>query len=245
MMRRKSVLTVLAFLLSLSMSGCGSQTEQTAASTTDGQGQHVQEIQNTEVQTNQGTQEMQVIPERQAAQGSDGHILIAYFSQIDIVPEGADAVTHATPEVGNTESVAMEIQNQVGGDLFTIQTVQDYPVSHREGSIIAEEEMRSDARPELSTHVEDMSRYDTVYIGYPIWWHQEPMVIRAFLEEYDFAGKTVIPFCTSMSVGISQSEENIAGLIPDAQLLAGRAFTTGGQDNSEQVSDWLTEIGMK
>lgn len=217
MMRKKVALIVLAFLLNLSMVGCRSQTGQTAVEIT----------------------ESQVLKE------SNGGTLIAYFSLIDIMPEGADAFTYATSEIGNTESVAMEIQNQVGGDLFAIQTVQTYPVSHSEGSIIAEEEMCSDARPELSTHVEDMSRYNTIYIGYPIWWYQEPMAIRTFLEEYDFGGKTVIPFCTSLGADISQSEENIAGLIPDALLLSGLSLTTGRQDSSEKVSGWLIEIGMK
>ena len=171
--------------------------------------------------------------------------LIAYFSLIDIVPEGADASAHATPSIGNTESAAIEIQKQVGGDLFAIKTVKTYPVSHRECSAIAEEEMRSDARPELSTHVENMSDYDTIYIGYPIWWYQEPMAIRSFLEEYDFSGKTVIPFCTTLGAGVSESEDNIKSLLPDATVLSGVTLRTGRQDMSGDISDWLSDIGMK
>lgn len=171
--------------------------------------------------------------------------LIAYFSLIDIVPEGADASAHATPSIGNTESAAIEIQKQVGGDLFAIKTVKTYPVSHRECSAIAEEEMRSDARPELSTHVENMADYDTIYIGYPIWWYQEPMAIRSFLEEYDFSGKTVIPFCTTLGAGVSESEDNIKSLLPDATVLSGVTLRTGRQDMSGDISDWLSDIGKK
>ena len=171
--------------------------------------------------------------------------LIAYFSLIDIVPEGADASAHATPSIGNTESAAIEIQKQVGGDLFAIKTVKTYPVSHRECSAIAEEEMRSDARPELSTHVENMADYDTIYIGYPIWWYQEPMAIRSFLEEYDFSGKTVIPFCTTLGAGVSESEDNIKSLLLDATVLSGVTLRTGRQDMSGDISDWLSDIGMK
>ena len=171
--------------------------------------------------------------------------LIAYFSLIDIVPEGADASAHATPSIGNTESAAIEIQKQVGGDLFAIKTVKTYPVSHRECSAIAEEEMRSDARPELSTHVENMADYDTIYIGYPIWWYQEPMAIRSFLEEYDFSDKTVIPFCTTLGAGVSESEDNIKSLLPDATVLSGVTLRTGRQDMSGDISDWLSDIGMK
>ena len=174
-----------------------------------------------------------------------GKTLIAYFSLIDIVPEGADASTHATPSIGNTESAAMEIQRQVGGDLFAIKTVQTYPVNHRKASAIAEEEMRSDARPELSTHLDNMDEYDTVYIGYPIWWYIEPMAIRTFLDEYDFSGKTIIPFCTTMGAGVEESVENITSLADGATVLNGVTLRTGRKDNSKDISEWLSNIGIK
>lgn len=176
---------------------------------------------------------------------TDRKTLIAYFSLVDIVPEGADAVSHTTPSIGNTEYAAMEIQSQVGGDLFAIKTVKNYPVSHSECSDIAEEEMRSNARPELSTHIDNMDAYDTVYIGYPIWWYIEPMAIRTFLEEYDFSGKTIIPFCTSLGAGIVESEENIASLVEESTVLEGITIHTGQQDLSEDITNWLADIGIK
>ena len=189
---------------------------------------------------------MQVTNENTSnAEESEGKTLIAYFSLVDIVPEGADASAHATPEIGNTESAALEIQSQVGGDLFAIKTVQTYPVSHRECSAIAEDEMRSDARPELSTHVENMDDYDTVYIGYPIWWYQEPMAIRTFLEEYDFSGKTIIPFCTTLGAGVEESEDNIKSLCPDSEVYEGLTLYTGRNTFSEPIAEWLEELGVK
>lgn len=248
-MKKRITAAALGLLFCLALAGCsqGQAPAEAEVSQTQTEGGTTEMTKTTEVQneaaeqTPENMQETTGEPDPEA----ENNTLIAYFSLIDIVPEGADASAHATPEIGNTESVAMEIQNQVGGDLFAIHTVQNYPVSHSECSGIAKEEMRSDLRPELSTHVEDMSQYDTVYLGYPIWWYQEPMAIRTFLEEYDFAGKTVIPFCTTLGAGISQSEENIAGLIPEAKLLSGLSLSTGRQDNSERVSEWLTEIGMK
>lgn len=168
--------------------------------------------------------------------------LIAYFSLADIVPEGADASTHATPASGNTESAALEIQRQAGGDLFAIKTVREYPISHQECSSIAEEEMCADARPELSTHVENMDDYDTVYIGYPIWWYIEPMAIRTFLEEYDFSGKTIVPFCTTLGTGVAESQENIQNLCPSATVLDGLTLHTGREDFSESVAQWLAQM---
>lgn len=174
----------------------------------------------------------------------DRKILIAYFSLEDIIPEGADAVAHATPAVGNTKTAAMAIQNFTKGELFKIETVQRYSVSHQESSSIAEKEMRADTRPILSSHVKNMSEYDIVYIGYPIWWYMEPMVIRSFLEEYDFSGKTVIPFCTSLGVEIQQSEENIRKLIPEAEVLQGLRLRTGRGNMVDIIYEWLKNIGM-
>lgn len=179
-----------------------------------------------------------------SADEGNRHILIAYFSQDDVVPEGADAVTHATPAVGNTKTAAMAIQQLVGGDLFKIKTVQEYPAFHRENSAVAEKEVRENMRPELSEHIENMDFYDTIFIGYPIWWHMEPMAVRTFLEEYNFSGKTVIPFCTSMGVNINRSEINIKEIIPEANMLKGLRLYTGRSNMVENISDWLKDIGM-
>lgn len=178
-------------------------------------------------------------------QQTERKTLIAYFSLADIVPEYADAVSSATPALGNTQSAAMEIQSQVGGDLFAIKTVQVYPSSHQECSSIAGDEMQKDARPELATHVENMEDYEIVYIGYPIWWYIEPMAIRTFLEEYDFSGKTVIPFCTTLGAGIKESQGNIASLARGATILNGITLRTENQEVCDDISEWLSDIGMK
>lgn len=173
------------------------------------------------------------------------NILIAYFSLVDIVPDGADASTYATPKIGNTEAAALEIQAQTGGDLFAIKTVQKYPVSHRECSSIAEKEIRSDARPELSNHVENIKDYDIIFVGFPIWWYQEPMAIRTFLQEYDFSGKTIIPFCTSLGAGIEQSQRNIKTLCPQSEVLKGLTLHIGTNSFTASVEKWLKELDIE
>ena len=175
----------------------------------------------------------------------NGKVLIAYFSMIDDVPKDADAVTHATSSIGNTKTAAEEIQRQTGGDLFAIKTANVYPSDHKEASAIAKEEIDSDARPELISHVDNMAEYDTVYIGFPIWWYVEPMAVRSFLEEYDFSGKKVIPFCTSMGADIKSSEEDITSLVKGAKVLPGITLHAGQKDQSEAISEWLSDIGMK
>lgn len=228
----------LSFLLLLSFSACGNKLSETG--TTGNETESSADIEAETQNKTIGAAE----PEIQESEETEGKTLIAYFSLIQIVPDGADAVTHATPTIGNTEAAALEIQRQVGGELFAIQTVESYPISHSECSAIAEEEMRSDARPELSTHVENMDDYNTVYIGFPIWWYQEPMAIHTFLEEYDFSGKTIIPFCTTLGAGVEESEEHIKSFCPDATVLSGLTLRTGQNDLSEPVAEWLGELGL-
>lgn len=176
-----------------------------------------------------------------SADGSEA--LVAYFSLIDIVPDGADAVSHATPSAGNTETAAYIIAELTGGDLFAIRTEESYPVSHSAASAVAEDEMRRDARPVLATHLASIDQYDVIFLGYPIWWYIEPMAIRTFLEEYDFTGKTIIPFCTSLGAGVGRSEENIASLVPNATVLEGVTLRTG-RDSRSQIESWLGELGI-
>lgn len=245
-MKHLTMLCLLAVLV-LSLSACGNDTDSEISESVPETTVHTQAEEPMETaDIEQEENDMQVTNENTSnAEESEGKTLIAYFSLVDIVPEGADASAHATPEIGNTESAALEIQSQVGGDLFAIKTVQTYPVSHRECSAIAEDEMRSDARPELSTHVENMDDYDTVYIGYPIWWYQEPMAIRTFLEEYDFSGKTIIPFCTTLGAGVEESEDNIKSLCPDSEVYEGLTLYTGRNTFSEPIAEWLEELGVK
>ena len=168
-----------------------------------------------------------------------GKTLIVYYSLVDLVPEDADAGTYATPAVGNTKAVAEEIQRQVGGDLFAIQTVKTYPVLHREASAIAEQEAQDNVRPELAAKLENIADYDTIYLGYPLWWYQEPMAVRTFLESYDFSGKTIIPFCTSLGATVEKSVSNIKELCPDTIVQDGMTFHTGQQNVREPVEKWL------
>lgn len=93
---------------------------------------------------------------------SESNVLVAYFSRANYVPEGTDAVSGATNKAGNTQTVAMELAQLTGGILFEIVPERNYPVSHTECSEIALQEYEADARPALTTHVEDMEKYNTI-----------------------------------------------------------------------------------
>lgn len=109
----------------------------------------------------------------------------------------------------------------------------------------AQRDQREQARPALSTHVEDMGQYDTVILGYPNWWASIPMPIASFLEEYDFSGKTILPFCSHGGGGLGQSQMAIAKLVPDAVIAEGLAIHySGGNSMPEDVAAWLEQNGL-
>ena len=156
-----------------------------------------------------------------------------------------DATTSASVLMpGNVGLLAQWIQEETGGDLFPIITEEPYSSDYDTCLNRAIEEHDSGSRPAITGYVDHIEDYDIAFLGFPNWWYIEPMAIRTFLEEYDFTGKTVIPFCTTLGAGISESEENIASLASGATVLEGITLRTGRQDMSEDISSWLAEIGM-
>lgn len=156
----------------------------------------------------------------------DSNILIAYFTRTN-----------------NTGTVAQAIADLTGGTLYRIETVVPYPEDYTECTEVAREELENSIRPELSGTVENMEQYDTIFVGCPVWWGDAPMPIWSFLEseEYNFTGKTVIPFCTYASTGRDATLQRIVALTPDSEHLEG--FGTSGR-NINGVEAWLRKIGI-
>ena len=98
--------------------------------------------------------------------------------------------------IGRVRALADFIQDDVGGDLFSIRTVETYPVGINEVIDQAAQEQAANARPELADHIDNLDDYDTIFIGYPNWWGDLPMPVYSFFDEYDLSGKTIIPFNT-------------------------------------------------
>ncbi len=177
--------------------------------------------------------------------GSDGEdgILIAYFTMPeDVDAAGVDAVAGASIVVqdgevlGNVEYMATVIQETVGGDLFQIETVQSYPLDHDPLVDQAAREQDEDARPELAAHIENLDQYDTVFLGYPNWWGDMPQALYTFLEEYDFSGKTIIPFCPHGGSGFSRTESTIARLQPGA-VVSENGLTVSRNDVADSAAE--------
>lgn len=161
------------------------------------------------------------------ASGSGG-TLIAYFSW-----------------GGNTRGIAEEIQRQTGFDLFEITCVTPYSDDYSTVLEQAQADQNVQARPELAAQVEGMERYGTIILGYPNWWASIPMPVATFLESYDFAGKTILPFCSHGGGRFGQSLTAIAKLVPDATLLDGLAVSySGGSGLSDDVAQWLSQSGV-
>ena len=105
----------------------------------------------------------------------------------------------------------------------------------------AKQEQNENARPEIKDTVKNFDSYDTIYLGYPIWWGDLPMICYTFLESYDFSGKTIIPFCTSASSPLGTSASNLHKLAPDAVWKDGRRFAAGTSRTT--IEAWLKEMG--
>jgi sulfatase modifying factor 1 len=155
-------------------------------------------------------------------------VLIAYFSWS-----------------GNTRGIARQIQQQTNADLFEITCVTPYS---RDYSTVLEEAQRDQniqARPELATHIEEMDQYGTVLLGYPNWWASIPIPVASFLEEYDFIGKTIVPFCSHGGGRFGQSITAIAKIVPNAMIGEGLSVHySGGHGLSDDITEWLKKNGI-
>ncbi len=180
--------------------------------------------------TSEETAEQETYETNENTQSSGGKILVAYFSA-----------------TGNTKAVAEKTAEAANADLFEIVPSLPYTEADLnygdDNSRTTAEQNDDSARPEISGTVENMEEYDTVFIGYPIWWGQAPKIMYTFLEGYDLNGKTIIPFCTSGSSPIGSSAENMQSLTTGASWLEGQRFSAGA--SSEEVSDWVNSLGLK
>lgn len=246
---RRMIAILLADLMVMSLAACGSsgQTQSEQVIT-----QRPQQTEDTPTQQTPKASANEEQPEDAAAVNEENpagsNILTAYFA----VPEtdGVDTVSSASRVatdngvVGNTELIAMEIQKNLGGDLFAIETVQEYPGDHDSLLEFAYNEKSDNARPELSTHIESLDGYDYIFIGYPNWNSDLPMPLYSFFEEYDFSGKTIIPFVTHGGSSFSGTIRTIQSLEPDATVIeAGLSISRNSVASAQaDVKSWTDSL---
>ena len=170
-------------------------------------------------------------------------VLVAFFSRT------GENFEVGYIEKGNTHIIAEQIAEITHADrIFEIQTVNPYPADYQEMTKLAKEEQAANARPALATRVENMDSYDIVYLGYPIWYQDLPMPVYTFLESYDFAGKTIIPFCTGSGNAMTGKEADIPLFAKGAAMrtgfgIQGKLVHSNPVQAKQEVADWLVSLG--
>lgn len=244
--RKKWGVYLMGVVLAVHTAGCGS-TEPPAGNRSE------PPVSDEAEQNGVGNQEDNMSAEDRAqmetADTDGSNILIAYFtagenSDVDVV-SSASVTTVDGEAKGRLRAVADMIQAQTGGTLFSIQTSVDYPGDG--GALIdyAAEEQEEYARPELTSHIENLDDYDVIFIGYPTWWYDMPQALYSFFDEYDFSGKTIIPFNVHNGSRFSGTIETIQDLEPDAEVITD-GFTVSERDVAGavgDVADWLGGLG--
>lgn len=181
------------------------------------------------------------------------NILIAYFTYGENaeLPDDVDASASASIQIfngevtGNTGVMARMIAEASGGELFSIRTVEPYPDNYNDTVDVGQTEKNNGIHPELATHIENLDQYDTIFVGFPNWWYGMPMVMYSFFDEYDFSGKTVIPFCTSGGSAFSDAIDEIKNMEPDATILDGLHIGSSSVTDAEsRVSEWVQGLGL-
>ena len=170
--------------------------------------------------------------------------LVVYYSRAD------ENYYVGTITEGNTAVIAKMIAKATGADIYEIKTVKAYPKNYRECTDVAKAEQRENARPAIQGGSPDLSTYDTIFLGYPIWWGDLPMCVYTWLEANDLSGKRVIPFCTHEGSGTAGTPSSLKAKLKGATVeqngLAVRGATAQNKRSEAQknVDAWLKKVGF-
>ena len=188
--------------------------------------------------------EVEGTPEEVPPSEETANALVVYFSRI------GEQYSVGVIEEGNTAIVAQMVAERTGADVFEITpAVDNYPTdNYRALTEVGLQEQKDNARPAIANEIENFNIYDTVFLGYPIWWGDLPMILYTFLESYDFSGKTIVPFCTHGGSQMAGTEAKIEGVVTADAVLNGLAVAgTDAQSNRdrvrETVNNWLSGLG--
>ena len=215
----KVLCLVLAALMITALAGCGmwspTETGTEAESKNDTAPTGSQPVSQTESDTE--------------PQSESGGVIVVYFSR-----------------TGHTKPLAEYIRDELNADIYEIEAKVPYTdddIKYYTDCRADREQKDPSARPEIAGELPDLSKYDTVYLGYPIWHGQAPKIIYTFLESVNVSGKTVIPFCTSASSPVGSSADNLHSLAPDAVWKDGTRFAIG--TSREEIKEWLNHMNVE
>ena len=215
----RTLLTILMTTMMMLLTACGGGNAQTGADTSAQK----------ETQTT-------------ASARSDQRVLVVYFSRADENTGGVGYI-----EKGNTKILAEMIAERTHGDLFEIKTVKPYPKEYRPATEAAKQEKEENARPEIVGELPDLSKYDVVFLGYPIWWSDMPMPVYTFLDWENFAGKIILPFCTHEGSGLSDTQRSIADVtkadVREGFALQGHIAQKSPEEARTALYEWMSKQG--
>lgn len=248
-LKKRYAAILLTAAMAVSMSACGAA-EDSSSGQSASQTDAAAEQNETDTGADSSSADASTDGSADGTQSTGGsNILIAYFTAAE--NSGVDAEASATysdvdgEAKGRMQALAEMIQAETGGDLFSIRTEETYPADGGELIDYAADEQDEDARPALTSHIENLDSYDTIFIGYPNWWADMPQPLYTFFEEYDFSGKTIIPFNSHNGSRFSNTIETIAELEPDAEVIED-GFTVNERnvpDAAGDIADWLDGLG--
>lgn len=173
---------------------------------------------------------------------NESRILIVYFSR------AGENYSVGTVEVGNTAIMAGYIKDELDCDIYEIVPTIAYPNGYDDTTAIARQEQSDNARPEFNNHLSSIADYDVVFLGYPIWYGSYPQIILSFLDEYDFAGKTIYPFVTHGGSGMAGTEDELRAYLPRATIGTGLAISGSAirnESSKETVNTWLSSLDIQ
>ena len=186
----------------------------------------------------------------QPTQSGESKVLVAYFSMPETTNPNNMTTEEATSTVvingevlGNTQYMAQVIQRTTNADIYRIEPQNPYPTDHTTLVAQAREEQDQDTRPAIKDAISDFDSYDTVFIGYPIWWSDLPQILYTFFDTYDFSGKTVIPFSTHGGSSFAGTPATIQSLEPGAKMLDGLTISRNNiQDAEQEIVSWVNGL---
>ena len=233
----KKLLLLLTSIVGMCLTSCGSASDSTMSSSdtlpqsesSSVSSEVVTQIENSKNTKSEEIQDVSEEAETQDNISTNDDTLVIYFSR-----------------TGNTEKIAEYLIELTEADSYVIEAAVPYSdddIKYQDDNCRANKEQNDKTvRPEIADPIDSIDSYDTIFLGYPIWWGQEPRIIDTFLESYDFSKKTVIPFCTSGSSGIATSEKNISELVTIGNQLEGRRFPAGA--TKDKVKEWVDTLPL-
>ena len=235
---RKKILMMAAVLLALGLTACSNndgQAANDAAST-------IQAESSAETENTNNTEEAeQTVTSESVSNTTDETVEDSSSEQAEATQQTGGTLVVYFSVTGNTQSVAEKIASVTGADIYEIKAALEYTdedINYNDSdSRTSKEQNDSSARPEIGSEEISLDGYSTIYIGYPIWWGEEPRIMDTFAESYNFDGITVIPFCTSGSSGIGRSGQNLADNAGSGNWIEGKRF--GGGASEDEIRSWI------